>query len=161
MRTSRPQYIITVGVVATTGLVLLLALRAVSTGAATGKYGEASGTLVPREVLIACEGRARFGPPGAAHGDCRISGAITDRGRFFDSAPLRVHPHLRTLALRRGTIELSVYRERRGHWRIVGGTRAYVGLRGRGREWRSHPCPGCAVTLKLTGTVSHPNATGP
>jgi hypothetical protein len=38
------------------------------------------------------------------------------------------------LKLRKGTIDLSVYREHHGHWKVIAGTEAYTGLRGRGWE---------------------------
>lgn len=81
-------------------------------------------------------------------GRCRVSGAIKDRGSFVDTGPLPVHPHARTLKLCKGTIKMNVYLER-GHWEILGGTRAYAGLRGRGWEALSkRPGPVLSITMK-------------
>jgi hypothetical protein len=99
-------------------------------------------------------------PAAPPHGRCTVSGVITDRGKFVDDDFLRSNPHGRTFIGAKGTIRMSVYRERRGHWTIIRGTRAYAGLRGRGRESSTGPCPGpigptgCSISLTMTGTVS-------
>jgi hypothetical protein len=136
------------------GLFCLLAVQVGATTAATDTSGESSTEAFRGRVVIHCQGRMRFGPPGPAGGRCTVSGAFTDRGWFVDSDLLHVHPHVRTLRLRKGTIEFSVYRER-GHWRIIKGTKAYAGLRGRGWESLSAPCcPRRTISLTMTGTVS-------
>ena len=108
------------------------------------------------KVVIDCDGAARFGPPSPHWGQCSITGAISDHGSFVDSAVLCVTPHVRVLSARNGTIRIQVYR-RRGNWVILGGTRAYAGLRGRGWESNSGRCRGAGptpITIKMVGTVS-------
>jgi hypothetical protein len=89
-------------------------------------------------------------------GRCAITGAITDRVGFVDSKSLHVNPHIRTLFGRKGTIRISVYRKN-GYWRIIGGTRTYAGLHGRGWESSSGPCdlprPSCNISLTMSGRV--------
>jgi hypothetical protein len=118
----------------------------VHVGAASAAMDLSAGSVaaVQDRVVIRCEGKMRNGPPGPAHGRCAITGAITDRGRFLDSETLYVNPHVRTVFGRKGTIRISVYRKN-GYWRIIGGTRTYFGLHGRGWESSSGPChlPSC------------------
>jgi hypothetical protein len=129
--------------------------------AATNTSAASSSEALRGRVVIDCQGTRRTTfPPPPARGRCTVSGAITDRGKFVDDAILRVHPHGRTVFGAKGTIVFSVYGER-GHWRIIDGTRAYAGLRGRGwespaRNWESTgPCPvGCPFDFTMTGTVS-------
>jgi hypothetical protein len=139
------------------GLSVVLAAYAGMTAAATKAGGERSGEAALRgRVVIDCSGGRRFGPPGPASGRCTVSGAITDRGSFVESDSFRVRPRVRTLRLRRGTIDFSVL-EQRGRWRVITGTKVYAGLRGRG--WESSTfCVGspgpCRVAITMTGTVS-------
>lgn len=60
------------------------------------------------------------------------------------------------MRLRKGTIEFSVFKERR-RWRVIEGTKAYAALRGRGWESSSF-CAGspgpCHVVITMTGTIS-------
>jgi hypothetical protein len=137
------------------GLFLLLALRAGLTTAAPDASGASS---LRGRVVIDCEGaQGPRGPGRPPRGRCTVTGAITDRGKFLDDARLSVHPHERTLFGAKGSIRMSVYLER-GHWRIIEGTRAYAGLRGRGWERNSGLCPssgiGCRISLTMTGRVS-------
>jgi hypothetical protein len=110
-------------------------------------------------------GERRLHPAAPPHGRCTVSGAFTDRGKFFDDDFLRNNPHVRTFLGAKGTIQMSVYRERRGHWTIIRGTKAYAGLRGRGRESSTGPCPGptgpvgCDISLTMTGAVSQSTGT--
>jgi hypothetical protein len=134
------------------GLCCVLAVQAGVTAAATETAVGGSGGAVRGRVVIDCVGGMRFGPPGPARGRCTITGAITDRGWFLDGDLRWVHPHIRTFRSRKGTIEMSVYEER-GHWRILGGTRAYAGLRGRGWEALFLSLPG-GISFTMTGTVS-------
>ena len=138
------------------GLFCLLAVQGGATTAATDTSGENRSEAALRgRVVIHCRGGMTFGPRSPASGRCTVSGAFTDRGWFIDSDLLHVHPHVRTLRLRKGTIEVSVYRERRGHWRIIKGTKPYAGLRGRGWESLSAPCcPRRTISLTMTGRVS-------
>jgi hypothetical protein len=160
MKASRFHYVTAVGVIATTGLLLLLALPAASTGAAMDTTEATAGTAVRGRIVISCEGSIRNMPPRSdPHGFCTVSGAIDDAGRFADSALQYVRPRVRVLFLTKGTVWISVYRERHGHWKILSATRAYSGLRGHGWE-KTTPqvglrvTPGCcSVSLKMTGTV--------
>jgi Tol biopolymer transport system component len=106
-------------------------------------------------VVFACEGGLPF-PSKVPRGRCTVSGAVTDRGRFFDDGRLQVTPHTRTFVSAKGTIEFSVYRER-GHWTITAGTRAYANLRGSGWESNSGRCAseglGCPIHIKMSGRV--------
>jgi hypothetical protein len=128
--------------------------------AATNTSAASSSEALRGRVVIDCQGTRRTTfPPPPARGRCTVSGAITDRGKFVDYAILRVQPHVRTFFGVKGTIRFSVYE--RGHWRIIDGTNAYAGLRGRGwespaRNWESTgPCPvGCPFDFTMTGTVS-------
>ena len=132
------------------------------TAAASERSGAGSSEAALRgRVVIECDGvQRRMHPAAPPHGRCTVSGVITDRGTFFDDDFLRNNPHVRTFVGAKGTIQMSVYRERRGHWTIIKGTKAYAGLRGRGRESSTGPCPGpvgpvgCAISLTMTGTVS-------
>jgi hypothetical protein len=120
--------------------------------AAAGPFDASATETFSGRVVIRCEGGMRFGPPGPARGRCTITGAITDRGWFVDGDVRWVHPHARTFRSRKGTIEMSVYEER-GHWRIIGGTRRYAGLRGRGFEALFLSLPS-RISFTMTGTVS-------
>ncbi len=148
------------------GLVCLLAAQVAVTPAATDTSDAGSSAALRGRVVIDCEGILGTAPPRApggpgARGRCAISEAITDRGKFVDSAHLRVHPHVRIFLGAKGTIWFSVYLER-GHWEITDGTKAYAGLRGRGWERNSGRCPNeggaCRISLTMTGTVSTPVA---
>ena len=142
------------------GLSVVLAAHAGLTAAATDTGGERSGEALRGRVVIDCSGGRRFGPPGPASGRCTVSGAITDRGSFVESDDFRVRPRVRTLRLRKGTIEFSVFEER-GRWRIIDGTKVYARLRGRGWESSSF-CAGspgpCHIAITMTGTIFRPAA---
>jgi len=138
-------------------LLALIAVHVGSSAAATNGSGASSSEALRGGVVIQCTGQLRTQPARPPHGRCVITGAITDRGKFVDDDVLRHNPHVRTFFGAKGTIRISVYRERRGHWRIIEGTKAYSGLRGRGWESSTGPCPtrfGCAISLTMTGTVS-------
>jgi hypothetical protein len=143
------------------GLLVAAAVQIDVSRAANDKSDASARGAVRGRVVIDCEGgRRTMPPPPPARGRCTVSGAITDRGKFVDDAILRVQPHGRTFFGAKGTIWFSVYE--RGHWRIIDGTKAYAGLRGRG--WESPPrnrestgpCPpiGCPFDFTMTGTVS-------
>jgi hypothetical protein len=137
---------------AVAGLCCALVVEAGAMAAATETAVAGSSGDVRGRVVIDCVGGMRFGPPGPAHGRCTITGAITDRGWFKDDAVRVIHPHGRRFRSAKGTIELSVYEER-GHWRIIGGTGRYAGLRGRGWEALFLSLPG-GISFTMTGTVS-------
>ena len=131
------------------------------TAAASERSGAGSSEAALRgRVVIECDGVQENAPSGSTSRALHRLGVITDRGTFFDDDFLRNNPHVRTFVGAKGTIQMSVYRERRGHWTIIKGTKAYAGLRGRGRESSTGPCPGpvgpvgCAISLTMTGTVS-------
>ena len=147
------------------GLLCLVALSAGVTSAATGTTDVSPAAALRGPVTIECEGMlppvAPFGGP--SKGRCLITGAIIDAGRFADDRRPLVTPHIRTILGSKGTLRISVYRER-GNWRIVGGTRAYAGLGGRGWERTQRTglsggaCPrpqgiACMVSLTMKGTV--------
>jgi hypothetical protein len=125
------------------------------TSAAAASSAATSAALQGR-VVFDCDGNRRFGPPGSLYGRCIISGAITDQGVFSDSAGPCDNPHVRTVSAGKGTIRIEVYRKR-GTWLILGGTRAYRGLRGRGWESGARRCnwggPRSTI-IKMVGTVS-------
>jgi hypothetical protein len=160
MPTNGIRYRVHVGLGAMVGLLFGLAVHGGTSAAATDASGADRSEAVLGRVVIDCDGGRRTMPPWPpARGRCTVSGAITDRGKFVDDAILRVQPHVRTFIGAKGTIRFSVYE--RGHWRIIDGTRAYAGLRGRGsespaRNWESTgPCPplGCPFDFTMTGTV--------
>lgn len=102
-------------------------------------------------------GGAQFG--GEGRGRFALSGAISDRGSFVDNGfqvapPSRVHPvvdpHVRTLFGAKATIRITVDGE--GHWRITKGTKAYVGLRGRGQQRGLYSRR--TIDITMTGTVA-------
>jgi hypothetical protein len=155
MNESRSYLLTAVGLAVMVGVLLALAARASAAAADTSSASASSVLLGP--VVIECEGYVHNLPPVIApRGRCTVSGAIADRGRFVDDAPQGANPHVRTVFGAKGTIRISVYRER-GNWRIVDGTKGYAGLRGRGWESPSGRCPatppGCSFGFTMTGTL--------
>jgi hypothetical protein len=150
----------TLVVLATT--TVAVALLGVTSAAAASS--DATGGAAHGRVVFHCDPYARLGPPGPpgalrrpVHGQCTITGAIADRGRFADNALPCANPHVRTVNARKGTIRIEVYRKR-GNWMLLGGTKAYRGLRGHGWESSNIRCkgPGPRTTpIKMVGTVSH------
>jgi hypothetical protein len=123
------------------GVFCLLALHTGVTAAASGTPGAGpSGTLQGKVRIHLLEGWWT-GPQGRAivRGRFVLTGAISDRGTFVDrfqgiSAP--GVPFVRSLRGAKGTIWMvgdGITGRSKGHWRITKGTRAYAGLRGRGR----------------------------
>jgi hypothetical protein len=164
MTESRTHSLAEAGLTLAAGLLLALAVSAGSTAAAVDN-AEASPEYAMRgRIFIACNGSIRsMHPPVNPHGDCTVSGAIDDSGKFVDSAHHRIRPRVRVLSLAKGSISISVYREHRGHWRILSGSRAYAGLRGRGWESTTpQRCRGisCPVSIQMTGRVSQAPASG-
>lgn len=99
------------------------------------------------------------GPQFAAFGRGRftMSGAISDHGRFVDEFQ-GVHPpdepHIRTLRGAKGTIHIKVDGAFGSpKWRITSGTKAYAGLRGRGRESGLYFSKS-TIDITMSGTVS-------
>lgn len=131
--------------------VALAALTLMSVAAAGSSGASANGTTLLGKVRIEVKGKS-VGPAQSMRGRFSISGAITDRGRFIDrGGPLT----LRTLVGAKGTIWIKVgFVEPfpcQCNWRIVKGTRAYAGLRGRGQEGGRYTQTTANVTM--TGTV--------
>ena len=106
----------------------------------TGSVSPSTGG-VRGKVRIDCEGTLT-GPQGAGSGRGRfiLSGAISDRGTFVDGGFHGFHhetdPHIRTLFGAKGTIRIAIDAALGNvvYWRIITGTKAYAGLRGRGQE---------------------------
>jgi hypothetical protein len=123
------------------------AMQAGSTQAAEGK------------VRIQLRG-ATVGPGSA--GRFILSGALSDRGRFVGHAELGAGH--RTLYGVKGRIGITV-RFRLGSparsttWRIINGTKAYAGLRGRGTESGIYGTPVGPGNMRIamTGTVWRSN----
>jgi hypothetical protein len=110
------------------------------------------------------------GPQGAAvgRGVFTLSGAISDSGTFVDRFQGNHppgDPYVRRLRGAKGTIWMVgdgiASDGRKGHWRITKGTKAYAGLRGRGRvgihgrgRVGAGEQYGNAIDLTMVGTVS-------
>jgi len=134
------------GLLAAASLLLALAVQVGLTTAATG-----SPDVHHRSVRIEVKGHVRSG-------HFTISGAIRDRGRFSDSSgPITV----RTLIGAKGTIWIKIGLldgkpvRCQCNWRIIKGTKAYAGLRGRGHEegmYAGRYAPTTHITMY--GTVS-------
>ena len=150
----------------TVASILCLLSLAGSSSAATSASAANPAAALRGAVSIRCEGTLQPKPRDqSAYGRCVISGAIIDAGKFTDGAPLFVTPHYRTFLGRKGTLVISVYRER-GNWMVIEGSRAYAGLSGRGWERvrattvAGAPCNirghgiGCFVALTMNGKIS-------
>ena len=156
---NRVHHLGVVGLIATVGLLLAPAVQVGLTTAATGTSGAGSSEALQGKVRILCKGTAT-GPQFAASGRGRftLTGAISDRGRFVDGDFQGVHPesdpHVRTLFGARGTIRIIVYGTAgaTGRWRITKGTKAYAGLRGRGRETGAYFSKS-TIDITMSGTV--------
>ena len=133
-----------------------LAVHVGVSAAATDSSGSSSSQALRGRIVIDCSGVTGVRPGRPLSGRCTATGAITDRGRFRDDAPLGTNPHGRTFFGAKGTINFSVYREH-GHWKVIEGTGAYAGLRGRGWQSPTGPCGfsgrPCFVDLTMTGTA--------
>ena len=80
-------------------------------------------------------------------GEFTITGAIFDRGTYVD------HGGYDTVRTLHGTTEPSGSPSaRKGRWEIIGGTKAYAGLHGRGREAGLYSFD--ATDITMSGTVS-------
>ena len=122
---------------------LVLAVQAGSTAAATGTSSASASEAAQGKVRIELRGKV-LGARGN-EGRFTLSGALSDRGRFVDK-PSLVIP--RTLYGAKGTIRITV--GPRGRWWITRGTKAYAGLRGRGREGGLYDRN---LRITMTGTV--------
>ncbi len=115
----------------------------------------ADATKAPRgNVLI----EVRSGDVDDSRGRFTISGAISDRGSYFDTAvyrPARRYDLVRTLVGTKGTIRIEVgFLEPfpcQCNWRISKATKAYAGVRGRGHEEGMYGPP---VVLTMSGSIS-------
>jgi hypothetical protein len=144
-------------------LLLILAMNTGRAAATTGKSGAVAAVEV--RLWIHLQG-ALTGPQFAAVAKGRVTlrvvkftqsggvatrtGAISDEGRFvdrFEGNHPPDDPHVRTLVGAKGTIRFRV--DEIGVWKIVRGTKAYAGLRGRGKDCGTYAFPG--IQLEMTG----------
>ena len=114
-----------------------------------------SGAGVPaafqNTVRIELDGKmvpARGGSTISDRGEFTITGAIFDRGTYVDHGG--GYDTVRTLHGRTGTIRITFGPQAR--WEIIGGTKAYAGLHGRGREAGLYSFDTTDITM--SGTVS-------
>lgn len=130
---------------ATAGIAVfvVLAVQPGSTTAAAITSSASAGEAARGKVRIELNGTV-LGARGN-RGRFTLSGALADRGRFFDLPGLA---NLRTLYGAKGTIRIIV--GQRGSWRITKGTKAYAGLRGRGKERGLYDRN---LHITMTGTV--------
>jgi hypothetical protein len=149
------------------GLLVVIAVQVAGTASAASTSG-ASWSATKTAVRIhlkgtvpqmAALGRGRFTLSGTTYKRTgRIftpAGAISDRGIFVDRChrgcfqDQRPSSYVRTLRGARGTIWVTG--DRKGHWKITNATRAYAGLRGRGRERGLYSS---TIDMTMTGTLS-------
>jgi hypothetical protein len=147
MPVNQSQRLRAVGLLATAGLLLVLAVRVGLTTAATGLSRDSGQGKVRIEVRETSLG-----------GHFTISGAIKDRGRYVDNGGLIT---VRTLIGAKGTIwiKIGVLDGKpvrcQCNWRVSKGTKAYAGLRGRGHEEGMYAGPHAPTThITMYGTVS-------
>ena len=131
------------GLLATGGLLLVLAVHVGLTAAAAGSSGDTG----QGKVVIEIRG-----------GHFAISGAIRDRGRYVDNGGVIT---VRKLIGAKGTIWIKIGLldgkpvRCQCNWRVIKGTKAYAGLRGRGREEGMYAGPITPTThITMYGTVS-------
>jgi len=138
-------------------LVVALALQVGLSEAGTGASDAGTSGAVQGKVRVHLRGYMK-GPQFAAFGRGRftMSGAISDHGRFvdeFQGAHPPDEPHVLTLRGAKGTIHIKVDGAFGSpQWRITSGTKAYVGLRGRGTQQGRYRNNGIDATM--IGTVS-------
>jgi hypothetical protein len=151
------------------GLFCVLAAQVGVSAATTGVSGARADERAQGEVRIHLNGWLQ-GPQGAAvgRGVFTLSGALSDRGTFVDRFQGNyppVVPYVRQLRGAKGTIWMvgdgMSNDGRKGHWRITKGTKAYAGLRGRGRigthgggRIGRESYGGRGIDLTIVGTVS-------
>jgi hypothetical protein len=135
MHTNRIQLLGAVGLVVAFGF-------AGSTGAATGTSGASASEAWQGTVSIRCmQGVAIHRGPFTLSVVISLNGSrwrvISDRGRCVDREGPSGPRDVRILFGTKGTIWMTVGAEGPGpfgqHWRITKATKAYAGLRGRGR----------------------------
>ena len=131
------------------GLFFVLAVQAGSTAATTGRSDASTSAALQGKVRIQVKGK--FDPnTGVGRGHFTLSGAISDRVRFVD------RPNVRTLFGAKGNLWITLGLPGPGprcgcNWRITKGTKAYAGLRGRGREVGLYAS---TIDILMSGTVS-------
>ena len=157
MSANRIRHLGAAGLVVATSLLLVLAAHVGWTAAATGKSGASASGALQGHVSIHVKGKW-LGPGKGDRGRFMISGAISDRGRVVDREVVyRGRPvTVRTLFGAKGNIRIKVGEIGPGprcgcKWRITRGTKAYTGLRGRGREVGLYSS---TVDITMSGTVS-------
>jgi hypothetical protein len=136
------------GLLAAASLLLALAVQVGLTTAATGSSGDSG----QGRVRIEIRGETLYG------GLFTVSGAISDRGRFIDTGGAVT---IRRLIGAKGTIWLTIGLldgkpvRCQCNWRVIKGTKAYAGLRGRGHEEGMYAGPNAPTThVTMYGTVS-------
>jgi hypothetical protein len=138
------------------GLFCVVAAHVSVTAAAPGTIGAGSSSVLEGRVQIYVTGRhtgprpCRHSAMCIAHGRFTLSGALFDRGTFEDYLRLNA-PRVRSLFGAKGTITIAFVGPSPA-WRIEQGTRAYAGLRGRGKGRGPHS-PG-RFEITMTGRVS-------
>jgi hypothetical protein len=140
------------------GLFSAVAVQVTVTAAALGTTGAGLSAALEGKVQIHVTGRhtgpqpSRYQPMRIriAHGRFTLSGALSDRGTFEDTWRLNVG-RVRTLFGAKGTITIAFVGPS-PTWRIEQGTRAYAGLRGRGKGRGPHSQGRFEITM--TGRVS-------
>ena len=101
---------------------------------------ELNGKMVPARARSTITDRGEF----------TITGAINDRGTYVDHGG---YDTVRTLHGRTGTIRITFpFGPPYARWEIIGGTKAYAGLHGRGREAGLYSFDTTDITM--SGTVS-------
>jgi hypothetical protein len=132
----------------------VLAVPAGVTAAATGTSDASASGALHGSVTIVVARKPLVPKTVAARGRFWIIGAISDRGKFVDRGR---DIWSRTLVGSKGTVWITIGEAVPGspcqcNWRITKGTKAYAGLRGRGRELGSYTSSIVAITM--SGTVS-------
>jgi len=137
-------------------LVVALATQVSVTAAAPRTSDASTDNALQGSIRVLLRGYTE-GPQNAAFGRGRftMSGAISDHGRFvdeFQGAHPPDEPHVRTLRGAKGTIQIKVDGAFGStKWRIISGTKAYAGLRGRGTQEGKYKSGGIYATM--TGTI--------
>jgi hypothetical protein len=138
------------------GLFCAVAAQVSVTAAAPGTTGAGLSAALEGKVQIHVTGRhtgpqlSRHQPMRIAHGRFALSGALSDRGTFEDYLRLNFG-RVRTLFGAKGTIVIAFVGPS-PTWRVEQATRAYAGLRGRGKGRGPHS-PG-RFEITMTGRVS-------
>lgn len=120
------------------------------TAAATGTSDASASRALRGSVTIVVVGKPLGPKTVAARGRFRMSGAISDRGKFVDRPGRDIW--FRTLVGSKGTIWITLGEPVPASpcqckWRITRATKGYAGLRGRGTESGRYTSSSVAVTM--------------